>query len=158
MCSLGQGEPPRCRRVALRPKLYATRIARKPKAYPEHPSTLAGHLLKRRSELALLQRQAASRLGIGHETYITWEKHNRPPTVMHWPKIINFLGYDPNPAPTNFSEKVLALRRRTGRTCADLARQLDVHECTVNSWERGRHPPDRSPQALHRLLALFDGP
>ncbi|MEQ1903124.1 MAG: recombinase family protein [Pirellulaceae bacterium] len=147
-----------CRRVAIRPKLYARRVWPKPKGYSEQPTSLAGHLLKRRKELGLLQREVAVTIGIGHETYITWEKRGRSPEIWHWPQIINFLGYDPHSHPETLPTKIAAYRRRTGLTHRRLAELIGVHECTLQSWERGRHPPLRSGRALKSLMArLCDG-
>jgi DNA-binding XRE family transcriptional regulator len=88
--------------------------ARKPKGYDEHPTTLAGHLLMRRKELGLWQREVAERVGVSSETYLSWEKHAKSPEIWHWPKIINFLGYDPypNPARDRVSDEIEWARRR----------------------------------------------
>lgn len=130
-----------CRRVAIRPKLDTRRISQKPKGYSEHPTTLAGHLLRRRKELGLFQREVAQRLGIRHDSYLAWEKHDQEPEVWRWRRIVNFLGYDPHPAPASLSERIAAYRRRNGLTHRELGKRVGVHECTVQSWERGRHPP-----------------
>ncbi len=132
-----------CRRVAIRPKLDTRRVSRKPKEYPEAPTTLAGHLLKRRKELGLLQREVAERLGTNEFTYLSWEKHGRRPTICYWPAIINFLGFDPNGEPKTFAERVAAHRRRSGLTQRELARRLQVDPSTTWCWERDKHPPAR---------------
>jgi DNA-binding XRE family transcriptional regulator len=132
--------------------LNARRISRKPKGYPENPTTLAGHLLKRRKELGLLQREVAQRLDIGHETYITWEKYGRMPVIMHWPAIINFLGYDPSPPAKTFSDRIEEYRRRTGSTFFDLGRKVGLDPSTIQSWARGTHPPNRKGHILEKFL------
>lgn len=105
----------------------------------------------------MLQRDVASRLGILNETYLAWEKHGQEPEIWHWPGIINFLGYDPHAQPETLPAKIAAYRRRTGLTHRRLAELISVHECTVQSWERGRHPPLRSGRALKSLVALIEG-
>lgn len=144
-----------CRRVAIRPKLDTRRISRKTKDYLEHPTTLAGHLLKRRKELGLLQREVAERIRINQWTYITWEKQGRRPKIWHWPAILRFLSYDPDPLPKSFAERIATYRRKTGGTFAEVARAIGVHECTVQSWEVGRHPPNRSADSIKLLERLF---
>jgi transcriptional regulator with XRE-family HTH domain len=144
-----------CRRVAIRPKLNSTRISQKPKGYPEDPVTLAEHLLKRRKQLGLLQREVAAQLGIRHESYLGWEKHGQEPEVWRWQKVVNFLGYDPHPAPTTLPQRLAAYRRCTGLTQRAVGKLLGVNECTVQSWERGRHPPRRESARL--LGNLIDG-
>jgi DNA-binding XRE family transcriptional regulator len=144
-----------CRRVAIRPRLETARISRKPRGYPENPTTLAEHLLKRRKELGLLQRQAAEQLAIRPESYLAWEKHGQQPEVWRWPKVISFLGYDPHPTAVTLPGQIAAYRRRHGLTHRELGKLLGVHECTVQSWERERHPPSRRKAELKALLGLL---
>lgn len=143
-----------CRRVAIRPKLRVRRFWPKPKDYPENPTTLREHLLRRRKQLGLFQRQAAEQAGVSHEAYITWEKRGRSPEIKHWPGIIRLLGYDPHGTPETLGDRIASYRRRTGMTHRQLAGLIGVHECTVQSWEAGRHPPTRKRPALRRLLGL----
>jgi DNA-binding transcriptional regulator YiaG len=133
--------------------LNARRISQKPKDYPEHPATLAEHLLKRRKELGLRQRDVAQQLGIRHESYLAWEKHGQEPGVWRWRKIVNFLGYDPQSAPITLAERITTYRRRTGLTHREFGKLLGVHECTVQSWEHERHPPcGRNADRLLEML------
>ena len=53
----------------MRPKLRAALKSRKPKGFPTEPVTLGEHLLKRSTELGLLQREVALRLDVSHECY-----------------------------------------------------------------------------------------
>jgi DNA-binding XRE family transcriptional regulator len=65
------------------------------KPYKENPETLGEHLRKRRMELGLLQREAASILNVNAWTYLGWEHDRKKPTIRMLPRIIDFLGYDP---------------------------------------------------------------
>ena len=78
----------------------------RPKPYPESPQTLGEHLLKRRHETELLQRQVALRLGVNTWTYINWETDQTTPIIGHYPAIFRFLGYDPFPGPKTLPEKL----------------------------------------------------
>lgn len=95
----------------------------------------------------------AERIGIGHETYITWEKHSRQPQIMAWPRIIQFLGgYDPYPPPITLGERIEAYRRRTGLTFKRLGHLVGVDQSTLQSWVRGTHPPVRKGTVLRQFL------
>ena len=69
----------------------------KPTAYPRDPRTLREHLKKRRCELGLFQREAALGLGVNESTYLRWENDKSHPAPSQLPRVIHFLGYDPNP-------------------------------------------------------------
>lgn len=45
------------------------------------------------------------KFGIRHESYLAWEKHNQEPEVWRWRQIVNFLGYNPQPAPASLPEE-----------------------------------------------------
>ncbi len=134
--------------------MIKTLKARKPKGYDEHPTTIAGHLLRRRKELGLWQREVAERLSIGHETYITWEKHGRDPEIWHWPKIINFLGYDPHPKPVTdgVSDEIERARRRLGWSLSQAGEFLGVDPGTLTKWRSGISVPDFLGDRLDRFL------
>ncbi len=94
------------RRVAFLPGVEVCLKTERPLPYPRSPSTLGGHLKKRRIEAGLLQRQVAEAVGIGINTLATWEKDQAAPELRYWPRIIAFLGYDPNPTPQTLGERL----------------------------------------------------
>jgi hypothetical protein len=53
------------------------------------------------------------------------------------PRIVEFPGYDPYPAPTSLRDRLLAARRRQGISRRELARRLGLDEETLARWERG---------------------
>jgi hypothetical protein len=111
---------PFCRGVPLRLK------ALKQKDYVDNPETLGQHLMKRRKQLGLLQREAATQMGIGTETYANWEKDKTEPIAAQFRPVLDFLGYDPMPAPVTLAERVQTKRRQLGVTFEQMAemRQL----------------------------------
>lgn len=127
--------------------------ALKPKDYAEHPATLAEHLLKRRKELRLLQREAAARIGCHHETYRNWEKARTEPPAFEFKRVIDFLGYDPAPTPVSLADKLEAKRRRLGVTLIQVARTLGWDEGTLRGYLRKADaiPADRRA-ALDQFL------
>jgi transcriptional regulator with XRE-family HTH domain len=108
------------------------------------PKTLGQHLKKRRLQLGLLQRDLSQRFKLEKETYATWEKDRCYPAMRHWPGIIEFLGYDPNPAPVTTGEKLLAFRRTFGISRRKLSKQLGVDEGTLWKWETEQRTPTRN--------------
>jgi DNA-binding XRE family transcriptional regulator len=111
---------PFCRQTPL------TLKALRAKDYSETPKTLGEHLKKRRRELGLLQREAAERMGVSTDTVVNWEKDKTEPVAAQFRPIVEFLGYDPTPAPTTLGERLEAKRRLLGATFAQVARYLDL--------------------------------
>ena len=116
--------------ISARKRLYAT-----------DPVTLGEHLKKRRFELGLLQKQASEYLGAGDWTLINWEKNRTTPPIRFWPKIIDFLGYDPYRPPRSSGERIKAIRRNLGLSVKRLASLINVDESTVTRWERNLSEP-----------------
>jgi DNA-binding XRE family transcriptional regulator len=82
--------------------------------YPEILATLGDHLMKRRFELGLRQKEAAPHLGVNEWTVRNWEKGGREPAIRLWPRIIEFLGYDPDAEPEILGQRIEWVRRRDG--------------------------------------------
>jgi DNA-binding XRE family transcriptional regulator len=129
--------------VALLPYGVKSLKSLKPVPYAREPKTLGQHLKKRRMELGLFQRDLRERFQLEKETYANWEKDRRFPAMKHWPGIIEFLGYDPNPEPKSLSEKLLAYRRRHGLSRRALALQVGLDEATLWRWENDQRKPER---------------
>ena len=127
----------------------------KPRPWVLLPRTLGEHLKKRRMELGLLQRDLRLRFKLEKETYANWEKDRCYPAMKHWPGIIEFLGYDPDPGPKTIGDRILAYRRRHGLSRVAMARHLSVDEATLWRWETDRRQPEceRHISAIRRLVA-----
>ncbi len=99
-------------------------------------------------ETGLLQRDLRKRFGLEKETYANWEKDRCSPAMKHWPGIIAFLGYDPNPEPETLGERLLAHRRRHGLSRLALALQLGIDETTLWRWETDQRRPEREEKGV----------
>ncbi len=130
-----------CGRVALVPYVQVRLNCLRPELQKIGQGTLAAFLLLRRRELGLLQREAAKRLGICHTAYLNWENGYAVPAVRFYPAIIQYLGYEPWPTPSNLPEKLLSARRRRGLSVKRAARQVGVDEGTWTRWESGVRKP-----------------
>jgi transcriptional regulator with XRE-family HTH domain len=125
-----------------------------PEAYPHQLKTLGDHLRKRRLDLALTQKDVADRLDADESSVWNWEKSRSSPALRFMPRIIAFLGYQPDDTkPEGLGQKTVAFRRLRGLTQKELARRLGVDPSTVASWERGEHQPSR--RMLGRLGQVF---
>jgi DNA-binding XRE family transcriptional regulator len=79
----------------------------------------------------------AALLGINVWTYLLWENDRAEPTVRYWPKLIGLLGYDPNPSPKSWQDRLKTKRRALGLTVKAAAQMAGVDEGTFSRWERG---------------------
>jgi DNA-binding XRE family transcriptional regulator len=62
---------------------------------PKDPTTLGGHLRKRRLQLGLLQSVAARLLRVSTVTLSKWERDVLYPAWSNQPKVTEYLGYNP---------------------------------------------------------------
>jgi transcriptional regulator with XRE-family HTH domain len=125
----------------------------KPTAYPLEINTLGDHIRKQRLHLNLFQKQVADRIGVSEATITNWEGNTTSPATRHVPAILEFLGYDPIPAPQGFQQRLAAARRRLGLSQRKLAEKLGVDPTTVRDWEAGRHYPiQRSLDVIANVL------
>ncbi len=122
---------PFCRQTPL------TLKALRAKDYSENPQTLGEHLKKRRRELGLFQREAAERMGIGTDTYGNWEKGKTEPVAAQFWPVVEFLGYDPTPAPKFLAERLEGKRRLLGATFAQVAMYLGWDPGTLTRYLNG---------------------
>jgi len=116
-------------------------------------SLLARTLRRRRSELAFSRETAARKLSVSERTWRAWET-GRSPLVEHWPRIIEFLGFEPWPNPVTLAQTLKAARRRQGLTIESAAAVLGIDPNTLWWWEHDRKPHLRAHQAR---IAAFVG-
>jgi transcriptional regulator with XRE-family HTH domain len=122
------------------------------KGNSEHPKTLGEHLLKRRLERGMTQKQVATIIGVTTDTYLNWEKDRTAPVVRYYPKILRVLGYDPFPPSTTLADRLRRRRLELGLTLDAAAKLAGVDEGTFRRWERGERRPHVSGRALSSFL------
>jgi len=110
----------------------------KPPGYPVHPQSLGEHLRKRRLDLALYQRQVATKLGVDEITIVNWEKERTQPSIRQLPKIIAFLGYVPFECPPDPLGRLRYYKRVHGLSYEVLAQELGMDESMVTGWFTGQ--------------------
>jgi transcriptional regulator with XRE-family HTH domain len=134
--------------------LYSRRNLRRPVGYPENPRSLAEHLLKWRKERGLLQRDAAARMAVRLDTYITWEHGRRRPSIGHVPTIVRQLGYDPSQPTDGPVGEIESARRCLGWSLRKTSAFLGIDQGTLARWNAGASFPDFAGDRIDRFLAL----
>jgi DNA-binding transcriptional regulator YiaG len=61
---------------------------------PKEPTTIGGHLRRRRLQLRIFQPEAARRLGVTTVSLSRWECDKVFPTAPHHAQIVEYLGYN----------------------------------------------------------------
>ena len=102
----------------------------RPKAYCENPQTLGQHIRKRRLELGLTQKQAATSLGVNPWTVLNWETGQHEPPIRSMLGVLDFLGHDPFPGPSTIGERLLQARREYGWSIREAASRFGVDPTT----------------------------
>lgn len=126
---------------------------RRPVGYPENPQSLVEHLLKWRQERGLLQRDAAARMAVRLDTYITWE-HGRRPSIEHVSTIVRQLGYDPTEPADGPVGEIETARRHLGWSLSKTSEFLGIDQGTLARWRAGESFPQFVGDRLDRFLAL----
>jgi ribosome-binding protein aMBF1 (putative translation factor) len=114
---------------------------------------LGEHLRNVRLERCLFQKDLGKRFGVHTESVKNWETGITVPTIHVIPKIIEFLGYDPEPLPSTLSRQIAYARRRLGYTQKELAKEICCVSFKIWEWESGRTIPHAGYLSkLERLL------
>jgi transcriptional regulator with XRE-family HTH domain len=126
---------------------------RRPATCPKEINSLGDHIRARRLDLKLLQKQVADQIGVHEMTIVGWEGNATIPEVRYMPAIIQFLGYNPLPAPSSLPERLNSARTALGLSQRKMAAKLGVDPATLMGWEAGRHQPtERSLDLIGRVL------
>ena len=79
--------------------------------------------------------------------------------VRQLPRIIKFLGYNPEPVPGTFHERIAHGRRQLGLSQEGLAQILEINPVTLYRWEKGLSVPAETKLAqIEALLNASDVP
>ena len=101
----------------------------------------------------MLQKTVAAKLRVNIETLKNWERGVGSPSVRQLPRIIEFLGYDPEPVPEDLAGRIRYARRRLGLTQEEMAKALGVDTVSLWRWETERIlPPWAILEAMQTML------
>ena len=104
-------------------------------------------------DLGLQMVQAAKALGCQATSVANWEKSKTEPGTTHWPRVLEFLGYDPRPKKESVGEQLRRHREGRGWSQPETARKLGVSASVLWRWESGqRKPKGRYLEKVHAFL------
>ena len=120
----------------------------------DNPKSIGEHLKKRRLQLQLLQADIAKIFDVCEDSITGWENGRSVPQIQYYPKLIEFLGYNPFPVETEtLGGRMKQFRILNGLSQEDLAKKMRVNESTIFSWEKGNHAPfPRKKKLIDELL------
>lgn len=110
-------------------------------AYPEKLNFLGDHIRKQRLDLGLMQKDVAEILQVKKATIWNWENNRAEPDILHYPFIMDFLGYCLYENPTTWGEKLRLFRIHKGLSYKMLAKILSVDPASIRRWEERAKPP-----------------
>lgn len=108
----------------------------------DNPQIIGDHIRRQRLKLRLLQGDLAERFNVCEDTITGWENRRSEPQIQFYPKIIEFLGYNPFTFETDtLGGRIRKYRHEKGLSLELLADLVDVDETTLRSWELNLHKP-----------------
>jgi len=99
--------------------------------YPKQFKHLGDHLVARRIDLGLLQKEVATLVGVSTGTLRGWESGRTEPEVKYFPGLIQFLGRNPLPDPQTPGQAIRTKRLSLGLSQAGLGMLAGVDEGSV---------------------------
>jgi DNA-binding XRE family transcriptional regulator len=132
--------------------------------YPVTTQSIGDQIKKKRYDAKFLQSEVASIFGVSEDTIRNWEKGKSFPQLNYFPKIIEFLGYNPfletqNPSiQIELKDHLFRFRRMFGISGIELGKLLNVHSTTILSWEKGLSMPSKMKQKniVNKISALSE--
>lgn len=126
------------------------------KRLPPPPTTPGEHLLAKRLADGRTRADRGLHLGLNEFTLLHWERgHTKSIPAEAMPRVISYLGYNPEPRPEAIGVQLRWKRRSLGWTTAGAARRNSVDQSTWEAWERQSGWP-RCPR-LRMFLQEFLG-
>jgi len=124
-----------------------------------NPTTIGDKLKNKRLELGLLQKDVARILDVCEDSISYWENNRNGSQVVHYPKIIEFLGYIPfDVDASTLGGQIKLYRYLHGLSRKEFGALIPVDASTILAWETGRHvPPKRKYKKIEEIIKRVDG-
>ena len=107
-----------------------------------NPITIGEKLKNKRLELGLLQIDIVKIIGVCEDSITLWENDRNEPSIMYYPKIIQFLVYMPFDVDSStLGGQIKLYQYLHGLSQEDLALKLEVNESTAFHYENNNHKP-----------------
>lgn len=108
----------------------------------DNPQSISEHLHNRQLELRISQNEMARRIGVDPENIINWKLRGRQPHITFYPKIIEFLGYNPVPINTDtLAGRIKLFRIEHGLSQRAFAELSGLDESSICLWEKNEKQP-----------------
>lgn len=125
------------------------------KGYPSQLLTVGDHIRKARLDRGLWHKHVAEKVGATAGSVNSWEVGRAEPEVRYIPKIIEFLGYNPRPAPTETMDRLRWFKWSNGMSLQRLGQAMDRDPEQLADWLSGRVKPFR--KSLDTVEAFLAG-
>lgn len=123
--------------MVVRNTLAFTKVVKMPhkKPIPENPQTLGEHILRKRLQLRLLQKEVAEQISVTEDSITGWENGRSTPMLHLYPAIIAFLGYYPFDMDTStVLGQIEFVRYSNGWSFERMVEEFGVNSTTVQEW------------------------
>ena len=95
-------------------------------------------------QLKLFQSDVAKIFDVCEDSITGWETGRSVPQIQYYPKLIEFLGYNPFPVETEtLGGRIKKYRIEQGLSHAKLGAKIGVDASTIGAWEQNEHVPNR---------------
>ena len=109
----------------------------------DNPVVIGEHLKKRRLQLRLSQADVAKIFEVCEDSITGWENGRSIPQIQYYPKLIEFLGYNPFPIKTDtLGGRIKKYRIENGLSHKKLGEKIGVDASTISAWEENEHIPN----------------
>jgi len=97
------------------------------------------------------QKELGKIIGVSECTIFNWEKNRSQSTIKYFPKIYEFLGYQPldNPNQQDLLTKLDTIRKSLGLSLEKIANLIGFDPTTLHNWKSNKQKP--SPKLLKRI-------
>ena len=125
----------------------------KSKAYLRELRTVGDHICKKRIDLGLSRSDLAKTLGTTQTRVWVWENYETLPKMTLYPKVIEFLGYDPlfdNSG--TLKAKIKNYRRRHGLSNMKLAKRIGISYPLFLKFTNDKKIGEKSIQMIQKFF------
>lgn len=125
----------------------------KPKYYPTELITTGHHILKKRLDMGLSRSQLTKMLDVKEVTIWGWENTVGTPVIHFFPKIIEFLGYDPLfDNSETLKAKIENYRRLHGISYRNLSKRIGMSYNVFLKFVNGKNVSKKSVETIEQFF------